>query len=65
MRNVIGITGILGLIFMVLKLCGVIKWSWLKTLSPFWIGLLLYAVVFSLNNQEKSSSAGNKYKLKV
>lgn len=41
-----GITGILGIIFIVLKLCGVIKWSWLWTLSPFWIGLLLYAVVF-------------------
>ena len=41
-----GIIGILGIIFIVLKLCGVIKWSWLWTLSPFWIGLLLYAVVF-------------------
>lgn len=48
-----GITEMLGIIFIVLKLCGVIKWSWLRTLSPFWIGLLLYAVVFSLNNQEK------------
>lgn len=37
----IGITGILGIIFIGLKLCGVIKWSWLWVLSPFWIGLAL------------------------
>ena len=37
----IGILGILGIIFIVLKLCGVIKWSWLWVLSPFWIGLTL------------------------
>ncbi len=42
----IGITGILGIIFIVLKLCGVIKWSWLWVLSPFWIGLVVCAVVF-------------------
>lgn len=28
---------VLGLIFIVLKLCGVIDWSWLWILSPFWI----------------------------
>lgn len=37
----LGITGILGIIFITLKLCGVIKWSWLWVLSPFWIGLAL------------------------
>lgn len=28
--------GILGLIFIVLKLCGTIDWSWWWVLAPFW-----------------------------
>lgn len=28
---------ILGIIFVVLKLCGVINWSWFWVLCPFWI----------------------------
>lgn len=28
-------------IFVTLKLCGVITWSWLWVLSPLWIGLIL------------------------
>ena len=28
-------------IFVILKLCGVITWSWLWVLSPLWIGLIL------------------------
>ena len=36
-----GLPGLLGLIFIVLKLCKVIDWSWLWVLSPFWIGLAL------------------------
>jgi len=37
--------GILGIVFIILKLCGVINWSWLWVLSPFWIGLLLGLIV--------------------
>lgn len=37
----IGLPGLLGLIFIVLKLCKVIDWSWVWVLSPFWIGLVL------------------------
>jgi len=37
--------GILGIVFIVLKLCGVINWSWLWVLSPFWIGLLLGLII--------------------
>ena len=29
--------GLLGIVFIVLKLCNVINWSWLWVLSPFWI----------------------------
>lgn len=48
------ILGILGLIFITLKLTGVIGWSWWWVLSPFWIpilvvaGLLLIALVCAL-----------------
>lgn len=42
--------GILGLIFITLKLTGHITWSWLWVLSPFWIplglALLIFLIVF-------------------
>ncbi len=40
------ILGILGLIFITLKLTGYITWSWLWVLSPFWIPLAIAAVIF-------------------
>jgi len=35
------IAGLLGVAFVVLKLTGVIAWSWLWVLAPFWIPLAL------------------------
>lgn len=43
----IGFTGLLALVFIVLKLCGVITWSWLWVLSPIWIGISV-GIVFVL-----------------
>jgi hypothetical protein len=43
----IGVTGLLGVAFIVLKLCGVITWSWWWVTSPFWGGVAL-AVLFFL-----------------
>ena len=40
------ILGLLGLIFITLKLTGYISWSWLWVLSPFWIPLAIAAVIF-------------------
>lgn len=37
----VGFIGLLQVAFIVLKLCGVIKWSWLWVLAPTWIGALL------------------------
>lgn len=34
----IGFTGLLTIVFIVLKLCGVINWSWIWVLAPMWIG---------------------------
>ncbi len=36
----IGFTGLLTITFIVLKLCGVISWSWWWVLSPLWISAL-------------------------
>ena len=40
----IGFTGLLQIVFVVLKLCGVIKWTWLLVLSPMWISIALVIV---------------------
>ena len=54
----IGFTGLLQIAFIVLKLCGVIKWSWIWVLSPLWIsfglGLLicLLAVIIAVVKDE-------------
>lgn len=45
----IGFTGVLLIAFIVLKLTGVINWSWLWVLSPIWIsGLLFLGMVVSI-----------------
>lgn len=44
----LGIPGVLTLIFVVLKLVGVVNWSWLWVLSPLWISLGLIIVVIAL-----------------
>lgn len=44
----VGFGGLLTIVFIVLKLVGVISWSWLWVLSPIWIpigiGLILYII---------------------
>ena len=37
----IGFCGLLTIAFIVLKLCGVISWSWVWVLSPLWIGAIV------------------------
>jgi hypothetical protein len=41
----IGICGVLTIVFIVLKLVGVINWSWLWVLCPLWIDILLTVIV--------------------
>lgn len=41
----IGFTGLLTIVFIVLKLCGIIAWSWWWVLSPLWISAILWAVL--------------------
>lgn len=42
----IGFLGALTLIFIVLKLCGVISWSWWLVLMPLWIELGIVLILF-------------------
>jgi hypothetical protein len=41
----IGFGGLLTILFITLKLCGVIGWSWLWVLSPLWIGVALVMLI--------------------
>ena len=44
----VGSTGLLGVAFIVLKLCGVIDWSWLWVLAPFWIPLAVALIALAI-----------------
>lgn len=44
----LGIISVLTIVFIVLKLLGVIQWSWIWVLSPIWISAVIAAVVFSV-----------------
>lgn len=37
----IGVTGLLGVLFVALKLLGIIDWSWWWVTAPFWLPLAL------------------------
>lgn len=44
----IGFTGLLQIVFIILKLCHIIDWSWWWVLAPTWITVLLLAVVVGI-----------------
>jgi hypothetical protein len=39
---------LLTVVFVILKLCNIIKWSWIWVLSPLWISLLLYFLIIGI-----------------
>ena len=41
----ISFASVLGIVFIILKLTGVIDWSWLWVLSPFWIPFAVVGLV--------------------
>ena len=41
----IGFCGLLTIAFIILKLCGIISWSWLWVLAPLWISIALGLIV--------------------
>ena len=42
----IGLFGVIGIVFIILKLTSVIAWSWWWVLCPFWGGLVFELTVF-------------------
>lgn len=55
-RTSIGFWDLLVVAFIVLKLCGVIKWSWIWVLAPFWIPIIFIVIIifvlFAINNKK-------------
>lgn len=41
----LGVCSVVGIVFIILKLVGVIDWSWIWVLSPFWIGIAFWIAV--------------------
>ena len=41
----IGFCGLLTIVFIVLKLCNVINWSWIWVLAPLWINFAVTLVI--------------------
>ena len=41
----VGFLGLLTIVFIVLKLCNVIAWSWWWVLAPIWIPVAVFLVV--------------------
>ena len=44
----IGFFGLLAILFIALKLIGVITWSWLWVLAPIWIPFVIIVFIFSI-----------------
>ena len=44
----VNLTGILFIVFLVLKLTGVIEWSWWWVTAPLWCGVALWIVILVL-----------------
>jgi hypothetical protein len=44
----IGFTDLLTVAFIVLKLCGVIAWSWWWVLSPLWISAIGWVILLMI-----------------
>ena len=44
----IGVLGLLGVVFVTLKLCGVITWSWWWVTAPFWLPFAFVLTVLAV-----------------
>ena len=44
----VGFAGLLTIVFIALKLCGIIKWSWLWVLSPLWISFIFWMAIITI-----------------
>ena len=61
-----GFAGLLTIVFIVLKLCKVIDWSWLWVLSPIWISIgLVIIIAIILMIYTKISGGGTNWRIKL
>lgn len=62
-KNTGGVTfaGLLAIVFIVLKLCKVINWSWIWVLSPIWSPLAIVILLVSLQLILKKRSSKRKF----
>lgn len=44
----VGISGLLGIAFVILKLCKVIDWPWIWVLAPFWITAAITIIIIAV-----------------
>ena len=64
----IGFFSLLTIVFIVLKLCNVIAWSWIWVLAPIWIptaiiiiAILIYLACVMINTAIKNKKKGKKW----
>lgn len=60
----VGFGGLLCVAFVVLKLCGVIDWSWWWVISPIWIPIAIVVAGFAIWIATQIPSAYRKVKTK-
>lgn len=64
----LGLCGVLTIVFVVLKLTGVISWSWWWVFSPIWIDLLLGGILIliavTINHAEERRLYGRSKRWK-
>jgi len=56
----LGLPAVLGVVFVVLKLVGVIGWSWWWVLAPFWGSFALGLVVLALLALVAAAAGGGR-----
>ena len=56
----VGFSGLLTIVFIVLKLLNVIQWSWLWVLSPIWISLAFTLIIVIVGFVIISIAGGNR-----
>lgn len=60
----IGLLTVISVVFVILKLCGVVKWSWIWLLYPFVVGvigtILPLIIVFVIKVMIENSNKHNK-----
>ena len=51
-RRGVSFSDLLGILFIALKLCGVISWSWIWVLAPVWTSWIVITVLSIIKKSE-------------